>query len=69
MAMAFCPECDTRIDLGPEPEEGQKVTCSNCGAYLQVVATSPIELDWVFEEYDDFDDYDEFEEFEDEEEW
>jgi len=61
MARGFCPECDASIDLGNTPAKGQKVTCKSCGAYLEVVAISPIELDWAFDEevdYDD-DDYDE----------
>lgn len=66
MAKGYCPECDNDINLGRDPNKGQKVSCPSCGAYLEVVGLSPIELDWVFEddeeleyEYEDeFDDYD-----------
>lgn len=61
MATGFCIECDTTLNLGKSPHKGQKVTCFKCGAVLEVVGTSPIELDWTFDEdfSDDFDiDYD-----------
>jgi lysine biosynthesis protein LysW len=59
MARGFCPECDATIDLGNNPTEKQKVTCQSCGAFLEVVAISPIELDWAFDDdYDDDDDED-----------
>ena len=48
MAMAFCPECDRRIDVGPRPKEGQQVTCPHCGADLEVINLQPLELDWAY---------------------
>jgi lysine biosynthesis protein LysW len=63
MARGFCPECDSSINLGNNPTKNQKVTCQSCGAYLEVVAISPIELDWAFD--DDFDYDDDFEDDED----
>ena len=42
--MAFCPECETVIDVGDDIEEGQKVDCPECGAELEVVNTNPLEL-------------------------
>lgn len=61
MAQGFCPECDTEIGLGKTPKLSQKVTCPSCGAFLEVVETTPIELDWAFDdgEADDFEDFDE----------
>jgi lysine biosynthesis protein LysW len=60
MAQGFCPECDTEVGLGKTPKLGQRVTCHNCGAFLEVVETSPIELDWAYDdEEDDFEDFDE----------
>jgi hypothetical protein len=50
MATGFCFECDTTLNLGKSPRKGQKVTCFKCGAVLEVVATSPIELDWALDE-------------------
>ena len=62
--IGFCPECDSRIRL-KSPRLGQKVSCHNCGTELEVVETSPLELDWAFEEGFDFDDdlYDDSEEY------
>ena len=58
MSTGFCPDCDEAVELGNHPKKGQLVTCEHCGAYLEVSSTSPIELDWA---YDDFDDDDEYE--------
>jgi lysine biosynthesis protein LysW len=48
MAIAFCLDCEHKINLGPRPVEGQKVTCSNCGAELEIICLQPLELDWVY---------------------
>jgi alpha-aminoadipate carrier protein LysW len=45
--MAFCPECETVIDVGDDIEEGQRVDCPECGAELEVVNTNPLELNIV----------------------
>lgn len=77
MTHAFCPECDSRLSLGSNPEEGQAVKCSSCGAKLMVADTAPLELDWAYDEdefemdiefADDFDeDYDvHFDEYDEE---
>ncbi|MBN2556245.1 MAG: hypothetical protein JXA97_09945 [Anaerolineales bacterium] len=58
MPESFCPECEGKIRLSASPSKGDNVTCPACGAYLQVVSTSPIELDWAFDD----DDEEEFEE-------
>jgi len=50
----FCPDCDSRIKI-KAPRLGQKVTCHACGTVLEVVDTSPLELDWAFDEGLDFD--------------
>jgi lysine biosynthesis protein LysW len=61
MAQGFCPECESKLNLGREPKEGQRVTCASCGSYLMVVGLSPIELDWAFDDEEEFDLYEEFE--------
>jgi len=48
--MAFCPECEARIDIDDEVEEGQTLDCPECGAELEVVNTNPVELDLVPDE-------------------
>lgn len=58
MAVGFCPECESLINLGEKPVTGQKVTCPDCGGYLEVVGVDPIELDWVFADYDSDDEDD-----------
>ncbi len=48
MAIAFCLDCEYKINLGAHPAEGQKVTCSNCGAELEIISSEPLELDWAY---------------------
>ena len=54
MARGFCPECDAEVGLGKSPRLGQRVICPSCGADLEVVETSPIELDWAFEDEEEY---------------
>ncbi len=56
MAEGFCPDCDSKVDIGNHPRKGQRATCPSCNAYLEVVALSPVELDWAYDGYDDDDD-------------
>ena len=59
--MAHCPECEALIDLDTdEVEEGELVSCPECGVDLEVISTNPVELR--------LDDDDELEEDEDEDE-
>jgi len=62
--MALCPECDTDLDLDEDVlEEGEIVSCPECGSDFEIVTTSPLSLNPL----DEFDDDDE-EEAGDEEE-
>lgn len=56
MPVTNCPECDGDLRFQNSPRKGDKVTCRACGAYLEVVGLSPIELDWVLEDDDEDDD-------------
>jgi lysine biosynthesis protein LysW len=47
-----CPECDEDIILRGSIQWGQQVTCPHCGTELEVINTDPVELDWVYEEYE-----------------
>jgi alpha-aminoadipate/glutamate carrier protein LysW len=77
--MVSCPKCDASIDVEEEElDEGDVLSCDECGASLTVASVNPVELtseDDKTEEEDDFDfdededDADEEEEKEDEEEW
>ena len=44
--MAHCPECEAVLDLElDDVEEGQLVSCPECGVDLEVVNINPVELD------------------------
>ena len=72
--MVNCPNCDALIDLDEdELDEGDTLTCEECGADLTVTGLDPLELETTEDEDEDEEeaaedfDYDEDEE-EDEEE-
>lgn len=62
MPTTICPECDEEIYVDAESEQGDVVSCDECGTDLEIVGLDPLELD-VYEE-EDFDDYDEEDEYE-----
>ena len=65
--MVTCPVCKGAIDVEEEDvDEGDTVSCDECGADLRVVGTSPLELESA-EELDE-DDEDEEGFLDDEEE-
>ena len=71
--MINCPACDAVIDVDEdELDEGDPLSCDECGASLRVVSVGPVELesddDDDDEDEDDFDDFDEDDEDEEEEE-
>jgi len=71
--MVNCPNCDAIIDLDEdELDEGDTLTCEECGADLSVTGLDPLELetteDEEEEEEEDDLDYDEDEEEDEEEE-
>ena len=52
--MIVCPECESDIDVEEdEVEEGEIVSCAECGTDFEVVTTEPLELTRVEEEDDD----------------
>jgi len=55
MPTAVCPECDEEVYVDADSEQGDTVTCDECGSELEVVGLDPIELD-LYEGGDDFDD-------------
>ncbi len=80
--MINCPQCDAAIDVDEEElDEGDALTCEECGANLNVSGVSPLELAPEKDDDDDFDEDDddldddddeddaEEEEDEDEDEW
>ena len=63
--MVFCPECESDLDIDEEEvEEGEVVSCAECGTDFEIVTTNPIELKTVDE--DEYDEEEEEEEAEDE---
>jgi alpha-aminoadipate/glutamate carrier protein LysW len=60
--MVPCPECENSLDIEEdEVDEGEIVSCPECGTDFEVITVSPIELKPVEEE-----EYDEEEEEEEE---
>jgi len=59
VARATCPDCEERILVQGPARIGQKVNCPNCDAELEVIAVDPVELDWVYDDYDGEEDEDE----------
>ncbi|MDP9266729.1 MAG: hypothetical protein M3P27_00200 [Acidobacteriota bacterium] len=46
--MVLCPECETDLDVDPEEvDEGEIVSCVECGTDFEVVTTNPLELKLV----------------------
>jgi alpha-aminoadipate/glutamate carrier protein LysW len=49
--MVLCPECENDLDLDEdEVEEGDVVSCLECGTNFEVVTADPIELHVIAEE-------------------
>lgn len=63
MPTTACPECSEEVYVDADSEQGDVVSCDECGTDLEVVGLDPIELDVHEEEGDDFkdDDSDEYE--------
>jgi alpha-aminoadipate carrier protein LysW len=63
--MVTCPVCEGAIDVDEEDvDEGDSLSCDECGADLKVIGTDPLEL----ESADELDEEDEDEFLEEEEE-
>ena len=60
--MIYCPECDTNLDMDEdEIDEGEIISCPECGSDFEVITLNPIELKPVEEEIDDEDEEEEAE--------
>ena len=67
--MISCPNCDAAIDVEEdELDEGDVLSCDECGASLTVASVNPVELQSEDEADEDDDDLDYEEEDEGEEE-
>jgi alpha-aminoadipate carrier protein LysW len=55
--MPNCPECENGLDIEmDEVEEGDVVTCDECGTEYEVVGVEPLELARVDDDLDEDDD-------------
>jgi len=67
--MVTCPVCEGTIDVEEEDvDEGDTISCDECGADLKVVGTDPLEVESAEEEEEEEDEEDFTEEDEEEEE-
>ncbi|MBV8551842.1 MAG: hypothetical protein JOY54_11110 [Acidobacteriaceae bacterium] len=65
--MVTCPKCDAAIDVEEEElDEGDVLSCDECGASLTVASVNPVELELEDEDEDEDEDFD-YDEDEDEE--
>jgi alpha-aminoadipate/glutamate carrier protein LysW len=50
MPTSNCPECEEEVYVDADAEQGDTVSCDECGSSLTVVGLDPIELDLRDEE-------------------
>jgi len=52
--MVLCPQCESDLDIEEdEVDEGEIVSCPECGTEFEVVTLNPLELNPVEDEDDD----------------
>jgi len=67
--MVTCPMCDAVLDVEEdELDEGDELTCEECGDTITVKSTDPLELKSADDEDDEDEDEDFNEDYEDEDE-
>ena len=60
--MLYCPECENSFDIeDDEVDEGEVITCTECGTDFEVTTINPVELKPVEEEYEEDDEEEETE--------
>jgi alpha-aminoadipate/glutamate carrier protein LysW len=71
--MVECPVCEGKIDVDEEDvDEGDTISCDECGAALKVIGTDPLELESaedLEEDEEEDEDFVEEEEEETDEDW
>jgi alpha-aminoadipate/glutamate carrier protein LysW len=61
--MILCPECESNIDVEEdEIDEGDVLSCDECGSEFEVVSQNPLELARISDDDDDDEDEEEDEE-------
>jgi alpha-aminoadipate carrier protein LysW len=57
--MVLCPECESDLDVEEDDlDEGEILSCTECGSDFEVVGVEPLELTKVSEEIEDDDEED-----------
>ena len=57
--MVLCPECENDLDIDEdEIEEGDMISCHECGTDFEVVAADPLELAAISEDDEEEEDED-----------
>jgi alpha-aminoadipate carrier protein LysW len=57
--MVLCPECESDLDVEEdELDEGEILSCTECGSDFEVVGIEPLELTKVSDEDGDVDEVD-----------
>ena len=52
--MITCPECENNLDIEEdEVDEGEIVSCTECGSDFEVITLNPVELKPVEDEIDE----------------
>lgn len=54
MPTTACPECSEDVYVDADSEQGDVVSCDECGTDLEIVGLDPIELDIHEDNGDDF---------------
>ncbi len=55
--MVLCPECESEIDVDEdELDEGEVISCGECGSDFEVVGVEPLELAPISDDDEDEDD-------------
>jgi len=49
-----CPECDAVVSLAEGVEEGEILTCGDCGSELEVRSLNPVNLENAPQEEEDW---------------
>ena len=66
--MVTCPKCEGAIDVDEDDvDEGDTISCDDCGATLKVLSTDPLELESAEEIEEEDEEEDAFLEEEEEE--
>ena len=56
--MVLCPECESDLDIEEdELDEGEIVSCTECGTDFEVVGVDPLELARISQDDEDDDDF------------